>query len=81
MGNTLVLGLSIDYTLRYWPLAASTPHTNTVYHKALLGLVAEAAGLIGAGGPGESNDGGKLTVLPAANSLQKSHHITLLLSP
>ena len=47
----------------------------------LLGLVAEAASLVGSGRPGDPDNGRKLTILPAANPQKKSHHIRLLLSP
>ena len=47
----------------------------------LLGLVAEAAGFIGSGRPGDANDGGMLAILPASDPLQEPHHVRLLLPP
>ena len=41
----------------------------------LLGLVAEAAGLVGAGGLGEADDGRLLPVLLAAHALHEAHHV------
>lgn len=47
----------------------------------LLGLVSEATGLIGPGGPGDANDGGELAIIPAPDPLKKPHRIRLLLPP
>jgi hypothetical protein len=47
----------------------------------LLGLEAEAAGLVGAGGPCEADDGRLLPVLPTAHALNEPHHVGLLPSP
>ena len=47
----------------------------------LLGLESEAAGLVGAGGPGEADDRRLLPVLPAADALHEAHHIGLLPPP
>jgi hypothetical protein len=41
----------------------------------LLSLVAEAAGLVGAGGPCEADDGRLLPVLPAPDALHEPHHV------
>ena len=47
----------------------------------LLDLVAEAVDLVGAGGPGEADDGRLLPVLPAAHALHEVHHVRLLPPP
>lgn len=47
----------------------------------LLGLVAQSAGLVGPGGSRSAVEAGQLTVLPAANTEQKTHHVGLLLAP
>ena len=46
-------------------LAVTPADTDTVDNVALLGLVAEAAGPVGAGGAGGTVDHVELTVLPA----------------
>ena len=46
----------------------------------LLVLVAEAPGLVGAGGPRASVDLGELAVLPAADAEQVPQHVALLLA-
>jgi hypothetical protein len=81
LSDTLVLRLAIDNTLGHRPLPATTPHTDTVNNIALLGLEAEAAGLVGAGGPGEADDRRLLPVLPAAHALHEAHYIGLLPPP
>jgi hypothetical protein len=57
---------------------ASTGQMEKIY---LLGLEAEAAGLVGARGPCEANDGRLLPVLPAAYALHEPHHVGLLPPP
>ena len=47
----------------------------------LLSLVAETTGLLRTGGTRAAVDARELSVLPASNSEQVSHHITLLLAP
>ena len=46
-------------------LAVTAADTDAVDHVALLGLVAEAASLVGAGGTGRAVDDVQLAVLPA----------------
>jgi hypothetical protein len=81
LGDTLVLGLTIYNTLGHRPLPASAAHTNTVHNKTLLGLVAEAAGLVWARGSSEAHNARELTKLPASNAQQKPKHIRLLFAP
>lgn len=52
-------------TLGYRLLAVTTADTHTVDHVALLGLVAETTGLIGARWAGRAVDNIQLAVLPA----------------
>ena len=54
---------TVGGTLRHRPLATTTAHTGAVDHIALLGLVAEATGLVRAGGTGSTVDGVQLTEL------------------
>ena len=67
--------------LGHWPLATTTAHAHTVDHKALLGLVAHAARLVGARRLGQAHDAGQLPELPAAHAQQEAEHIALLLAP
>lgn len=56
LDRTGALGLTIGTSLGDGALPASTPHGDPVDDKALLGLVAETAGLVGSGGPGSTVD-------------------------
>lgn len=47
----------------------------------LLGLEAEAARPVGAGGPGDADDRRLLPVLPAPHALHEPHHVGLLPPP
>lgn len=47
----------------------------------LLGLVAQPTGLVRSGGSGSTVEVGQLTVLPATDAEQETHHIGLLLAP
>ena len=62
--DTLVDGLSVDDTLGDGSLAATTSDSNSVDHVALLGLVSELSGLIGAAGSVALVDHRELSVLP-----------------
>lgn len=62
-------------------LAAAAAHAHAVHHEALLGLVAHAAGLVGARGPGDAHDARQLAVLPAPHAQQEAEHVALLLLP
>lgn len=61
--DTLVGGLAVSSTLASRLLAATTADTDAVDDVALLGLVAEAAGLVGAGGTAGTVDDVQLTKL------------------
>ena len=56
LDRTGALGLTIGTSLGDGALPASTPHGDPVDDKALLGLVAETAGLVGSGWPGSTVD-------------------------
>ena len=62
--DTLVNGLSVDDTLGDGSLAATSSDSDSVNHVALLGLVAELSGLIGAAGSVALVNDGELSVLP-----------------
>ena len=79
--DTLVLGLSVNDTLAVRALASTTAHSNADDGETLLGLVAEAAGLVGAGRAGHGGCLGALAVLPSAHTQEEAEHITLLLLP
>ena len=72
---------TVSSTLGNRPLAATASHTDTVDNIALLGLVAELAGLMGTSGAGAADDGLTLTVFPAADTENESHDVRLLLPP
>lgn len=79
--DTLVHGLSVDDALGDGSLAAATSDSDSVDHVALLGLVAELSGLVGAAGAVHLVDHGQLSVLPGPHSEHESEHVRLLLSP
>jgi len=79
--DTLVLGLSVDNTLRVGSLAATTANTDTINYESLLGLVAEAASLVGTSRAASAVNSGKLPVLENANAEKEAQHIRLLLLP
>lgn len=81
MGNSLVCWLTINNTFGNRPLPATSTHTNTVNNISLFGLVPQTASLVRTSRPGETNNGGLLTILPAPHTLHKPHHIGLLLAP
>lgn len=62
-------------------LAATAADTDAVDDVALLGLVAEAASLVGAAGARQAHKRGELTVLPGPHALKVTQHIGLLLLP
>ncbi len=66
--DTLVHGLAVDNTLGDRSLTATTSDSNSVDHVALLGLVAELSGLIGAARSVDLVDDGELSVLPRSHS-------------
>jgi hypothetical protein len=77
--HSLVGGLAIGGALGDRLLAATTTDTHAVDDIALLGLVPEAASLVGAAGPRGTVDDVQLTELPAANSQKEAENIALLL--
>lgn len=79
--DTLVLGLTVDLTLGAHGLAGSTADTHAEDGIAGLLLEPEAASLIGARSVLDADDGGHLTVLPAADTKQETHGVGLLLAP
>lgn len=79
--NTLMGWLSVNDSLFVGALAASTSNANAVDDKTLLGLVPEAASLIGTSGSRATMDDRKLPVLPASDPQEESKHIRLLLLP
>mmetsp|Transcript_19721 Transcript_19721/g.41207 ORF Transcript_19721/g.41207 Transcript_19721/m.41207 type:complete len:275 (-) Transcript_19721:33-857(-) len=81
LGDTLVHGLAVDLALVHRALAATTAHAHAVDDVALLGLVAEATGLVLAGRAVHTHDLGQLAVLPGAHAQQEAHDIALLLPP
>merc|ERR1719244_1068656 len=79
LDSTRSLGFAIRTSLSDRALPASPPHGNPVDDKSLLGLVSQSASFVWSCGTGTSVNLGELTVLPAPNSQQVTHHITLLL--
>ena len=79
--DTLVLRLTEDGALGVLPLPSSAAHGRANNHVALLGLVTEAVGLVGTGGPVDAGDLVVLAVLPSANPHQEAKHVALLLPP
>lgn len=62
--DTLVDGLAVDNTLGDGSLAATASDSDSVDHVALLGLVSELPGLIGAAGSVALVDHRELSILP-----------------
>ena len=77
--HTLMDGLTISSTLRSMLLAVSTAHADTVDHVALLGLVTQTAGLVGARRTRGAVDNVQLAVLPAAHTQEEAEDVALLL--
>lgn len=77
--DTLADGLAVGGALGDRPLAVSAADTNAVDHVALLGLVAEAAGLVRARRARSAVDHRELAVLPAANARDELQNVRLLL--
>ena len=75
LGDSLVLGLAVHDTLGNGALATTAANAHTEDDVALLGLVAEAAGFVGAGRTAGAVDGGQLPVFPCANAEEEAHHI------
>ena len=66
--DTLADGLAVGGTLGDGLLAVTAADADAVDDVALLGLVAEAAGLVGARGAGRAVDDFQLAVFPAPSS-------------
>merc|ERR1719453_1572019 len=79
--DTGVAGLTVHLALVDRALAATTADTHAVDADTLLGLVAEAAGLVRAGGLGGPVNGGHLAELPSADTLLETQNIGLLAVP
>ena len=80
-GDTGSLGLTVGDTLVGDALAATTADADAEDGEALLGLVSEHAGLIGAGGAVEADNSVRVAVLPSADALSELHNIGALLLP
>lgn len=78
--NTLVRGLAVGGTLVRVALAATAADTAAVDDVALLGLVAETAGLVGTRRVARAVDGGELAVLPAADTEEETEDVRLLVA-
>ena len=79
--DPLTTGLAPDDATVSGPLAATTADADTVDDVALLGLVAETAGLVGTSGVRGAVDARKLTKLPAADTLDEAHDVGLFALP
>merc|ERR1719498_1867257 len=79
--DTLVLGLTPDHTAVVLALAASAADGAADDDVALLGLVAEAVGLVGAGEAAELGDAVALAVLPGADAEEEAERVALLVPP
>lgn len=77
--DTLVDGLAERGALLGHPLPVAATHAHAVDDVALLGLVAEAAGLVGARGARRAVDDVQLSELPAAHAQQEAQDVALLL--
>ena len=73
--------LTVEAVLGSNPPAATLPDADAVDDIALLGLVAEAAGLVRTGRMGQADKLWELTVFPAAEAEKEAHDIALLLGP
>ena len=73
--HTLIGWLAHLMTFVHLPLSPATPHTHTVNHIPLLGLVPETTGLVGSGGPGGTVDGFELAELPASDSEKEAKQV------
>jgi len=81
LSHTLTGGLAVGDTLGGLSLAGASANADSVDDVSLLGLVAEASGLIRSSRVLNSVDGGELAVLPASYSQEETKSIRLLLLP
>lgn len=79
--DTLVLGLTPDHTAVVLALPAAAADGAADDDVALLGLVAEAVGLVGAGGTADLGDAVALAVLPGADAEEEAERVALLVPP
>jgi hypothetical protein len=79
--NTLMLGLTPDHTTMVLTLAASSADSAANDDVTLLGLVAEAVGLVSTSGPIDFAGAVALAVLPGADAEEKAESVTLLVTP
>jgi hypothetical protein len=79
--HSLVGGLAIHSTLGHLSLPTTTANTSPIDYESLFGFIAQASGLIGAGGAGDTYNFGELPVFPTAHSEEEAHNIRLLLPP
>jgi hypothetical protein len=77
--NSMALRFTIGTTLGDRALATTTTDSDTVDDKTLLGSISETTGLVRSGWMRHPDNFVQLTVLPAADTKQKSHNIALLL--
>lgn len=77
--DTLADGLAVGGTLGGGLFAVTATDTDTVDDVALLGLVPEAASLVGARGAGGTVDDRELAELPAAHACDELENVRLLL--
>lgn len=77
--DTLADGLAVGGTLGGRLFAVTAADTDAVHDVALLGLVSEAAGLVGARGARRAVDDRELAVLPAADARDELENVRLLL--
>ena len=64
--DTVVLRLTVNDTLEVRSLATTTANSNSVHNISLLGLVAQAVGLVGTSGASHALDLVALAVLPGS---------------
>lgn len=81
MVDTLVLGLTEDHTTVVGALASTATDAAAHDDVSLLGLVAEAVGLVSTGGAVDAGDLGALAVLPGADAEEEADGVTLLVTP
>jgi hypothetical protein len=81
LADTVVPGLTEDFTFTDISLTATAPDTNAVDDVTLGSLVTKSAGLVDSGGTSAPVDHGQLSVLPATDSEHESDQVGLLLLP
>ncbi len=83
--QVIALSVSLEesktLTLGSLALATTTADSDAVDEDALLGLVSQAASLLGTSRARAPVDDVQLAVLPGADAQQEAHHIRLLVTP